>query len=46
VQGNEKVMWLLLQYLVENEKAGIVSPEENLIEDEQMRNVFIRHIVI
>jgi glycosyltransferase involved in cell wall biosynthesis len=46
LQGNEKVMWLLLQYLAENEKAGIDSPEENLIEEEQMRNVFIRHIVI
>lgn len=45
LQGNEKVMWMLLQYLSENEKAGEISPEEKLIENEKMRNVFIRLIV-
>ena len=44
LQGNDKVMWMLLQYFDERKKLGDSSPEEDLIDDEQLRMSFIRNI--
>ena len=45
LQGNDKVMWIMLQYL--NERAGhggdVVA--EKLLDDERLRREFIQHIV-
>lgn len=45
LQGNDKVLWMLLQYFDEYKKAGEMSPEEKLIDDENLRNIFIQHII-
>ena len=45
LQGNDKVMWMLLQYLDEQYNIGEMSPEDILIENENLRNVFIQHVV-
>lgn len=43
LQGNDKVMWMLLQYFDERKKLGEAYPEETLLYDERMRSAFIRH---
>ena len=45
LQGNDKVLWLLIQYLDKLKKIGSSSPEETLIDNEDLRNVFIRQVV-
>jgi len=45
LQGNEKVMWMLLQYINEREKLGDTTSAETLISDEHLRSEFIRYIV-
>jgi len=44
-QGNDKVVWLLLQYFESCNKLGNACPEETVIENEKLREVFIRQIV-
>ena len=46
VQGNDKVMWLMLLYFYESEKLGETSPEEILINDKHLRSTFIHYISI
>jgi glycosyltransferase involved in cell wall biosynthesis len=43
-QGNEKVLWLLLHYINESHSNGVFNPEENLINDAQLRSEFICYI--
>jgi len=43
-QGNDKVMWMLLQYFDECEVIGREAPAETLLDDECLRSAFIRHI--
>ena len=45
LQENDKVLWMLLEYFDERKKMGETSPEEALIDNANLRNVFIRHIV-
>ena len=44
VQGNDKLLWLLLQYFEGRERLGDASPEENLINNLDLRSAFIQHI--
>lgn len=44
LQGNDKVMWMLLRYFEEREKRGEALPEVTLIDDEDLRSEFIHHI--
>ena len=46
LQGNDKVMWMLLQYISDRKKKGELTPEDNLIENEALRNLFIKQIVL
>ena len=45
LQGNDKVLCLLLQYLDKLNKMGLAAPEEVLIDNEDLRNVFIHQVV-
>ena len=45
LQGNDKVMWMLLCYLNECENQGNYLPEEMLLNDEYLRSLFIAHII-
>jgi glycosyltransferase involved in cell wall biosynthesis len=45
LQRNDKVLWMLLQYFEAHKKKGEISPEEKLIDNENLRNMFVRHIV-
>lgn len=44
LQGNDKVMWMLLQHFEERKKLGEDYPEETLLDDEHLRLAFISHI--
>ena len=44
LQGNDRIMWMILQYLHEREKLGDNSFEEALINNEHLRFAFIKHI--
>lgn len=45
VQGNDKVLWMLLQYFDANKKTDEMPAEEMLMNNECLRNLFIGHIV-
>lgn len=44
LQGNDKVLWLLLQYFDACQKSGLILPEEILLDNASLRSVFIQHI--
>lgn len=44
LQGNDKVLWMLLYFFEERRKLGDMAPEETLIGNEHLRAAFIRHI--
>ncbi len=44
VQGNEKVLRMLLQHFEAQRNAGVVQPEEFLLDDRAARESFIEHI--
>ncbi len=46
VQGNDKVLWMLLYFLQERQRLGEVSPEELLINNRHLRDEFVRHIKV
>ena len=45
LQGNDKVMWMMMQYLDDRAKQGDVNPEGSFMENEMLRGEFIKHIV-
>lgn len=45
VQGNDKVLWMLLHFIESRRKNGEGSPEETLLGNENLRAAFIRHVV-
>jgi glycosyltransferase involved in cell wall biosynthesis len=44
LQGNDKVLWMLLHYLDERKKFGVMTPEDFLTHDEQLRSSFLSYI--
>lgn len=44
VQGNDKVLWMLLHYYEVRKKLGGVSPDETPIDEEYLRSAFVRFI--
>ncbi|WP_431688716.1 glycosyltransferase [Hahella sp. NBU794] len=43
-QGNDKVFWMLMQYMAAHQKTENFSPEEVLLDREELRAEFIRYI--
>ena len=44
LQGNDKVMWMLQEFFYGHAKNGEVDPSEILLNNEQLRMSFIRHV--
>ncbi|WP_041598558.1 glycosyltransferase family 2 protein [Hahella chejuensis] len=44
LQGNDKVFWMLMQYIAAHQKIENFSPEEVLLNREELRAEFIRYI--
>jgi glycosyltransferase involved in cell wall biosynthesis len=44
LQGNDKVFWMIYQFINAMEAKGAVEPELLLLEDVQLRNAFIQYI--
>ncbi len=44
LQGNDKVLWLLLQYLDKQKKIGVIAPEDALLNNVKLRDIFIHQI--
>ncbi|WLQ17382.1 glycosyltransferase [Hahella aquimaris] len=44
LQGNDKVFWMLMQYIAAHRETEDFSPEEVLLDREELRAEFIRHI--
>ena len=44
LQGNDKLLWMLMHYIRERDMHNDAQPEDTLINDENIRNEFIRHI--
>lgn len=45
LQGNDKVLWMILMYIEAKRNEGINNPEEILLEDKELRDKFIEFIV-
>jgi glycosyltransferase involved in cell wall biosynthesis len=45
LQGNDKVFWLIKQFIASMEAKGVVDPELMLLDDVELRNAFIKYIV-
>ena len=45
LQGNDKLLWMLLQYFDKQKKQGDKSPEETILDNANLLNIFLRHIV-
>jgi glycosyltransferase involved in cell wall biosynthesis len=46
LQGNDKVMWMLLKHFDECERLGELNPEDRLLDDERLRSAFVNHITV
>ena len=44
LQGNDKVFWMILLFIQSQKKLGIDKPEELLLDDEGLRNMFLDYI--
>ena len=43
LQGNDKVFWMMLLYMDACREAGIINPEEQLLEDRALRDRFLKY---
>jgi len=46
LQGNDRVLWMILQFMKQQRRAGCQDPEMLLLENATLRQEFIRYIVV
>lgn len=44
LQGNDKVLWMILIFMEAEKAKGTENPEERLLEDTELRNKFLRYV--
>lgn len=45
LQGNDKILWIILMFIEAQEKKGVMNPEEILLDDNELRNKLLDYIV-